>query len=999
MSQLDASYLTGSGSVIGDDRFPPPDKPGSISLGVAPAPAGGVSWKQEPIAAPAKRGWDWIYHSLWMASDGAKESCKVNIPSTVLFHLGDPRRWIETDDNGRAVRRLFPAPPKRAGGGKAVVRELRLRACWDGLLRFSEKMRRQGAGSPDKPRPVVVAWYRDGGKELLDVESWSRLMGHRNWTQQLIALQGYVHASSVNHGVYTAGTLMHDSQIPSENRALDALTKGMAKYCEGAYARAAESSENNRSIRNEPAINIPRLRVVKIKSSYILDPSGKLWLSHCEDVITQDMAAPAPDPVAQVALSAQIAATAESELRTLLRQATNRGVSVQTSFEHFDPKKRGEVSPEDFVTGMRKLGLALPPAAAEMFLSRIAVNRNGNIGLEEFSSFVFEAFALAYPDRGGTADSDIMMDSSPVSRHASRRVLGTESNRGGAADRSPLQSTSSLGGVRSMARAESIEAEEAKYRAEMDLKRTISKIEDGVSSAQVSLSKTHVRLVEFKQEDMLPSWARDSTHDTLAQLQQAERDIMTGKRKSVFGGSMLDPLGPVTSGDEAVLNAMQATDGPDEAGQPGSMNGGEGIAGSEKSDDDALTLPDATSLRHSHPLDIPVQGVDDLPEDVDVFEVDKETTMLFKIVALPGVGGFDGVAKGKYSEAVAAAAAGVSRNIAILPGQDHLSIVLIPDFMETLDSMFDRVKFLFVRFPQLRVLMLQFPGQPGTRYRRSDCLNNKFLAKCLRSFLEHLRRERLWHWEPRAEIGRSDQEVMDDALRRPMLLIANGNGANVVAYYTIFHMRQDPTSPLAQTLRASMFVNAFAYLDKVLTRNIKRCVQLCFRAAHAERMQNLCQMFFSQKYVDTISRASALARFYGTRHVPVSMAQEGHDIDTAILHLLKGALEHIDLRPYLERMTIPVLFVHSSENVFVLPSHVETFLEAVGGMEKSAESIEKCLASRRDRMAMHISYLRAGHVVFEERDQAMRMIMERLTMVLKRAVNQPPRRWCAGNVK
>ena len=81
---------------------------------------------------------------------------------------------------------------------------------------------------------------------------------------------------------------------------------------------------------------------------------------------------------------------------------------------------------------------------------------------------------------------------------------------------------------------------------------------------------------------------------------------------------MLDPLGPVTSGDEAVLNALQATDGPDEAGQPGSMNGGEGIAGSEKSDDDALTLPDATSLRHSHPLDIPVQGVDDLPEDVDV---------------------------------------------------------------------------------------------------------------------------------------------------------------------------------------------------------------------------------------------------------------------------------------------------------------------------------------------------------------------------------------------
>jgi hypothetical protein len=934
-----------------------------------------ASWKQEPLAAPARRGFDWIYHSLWMASDGSKAACQVNVPSTVLFHAGEPKRWIETDDNGRAVRRLFPSPPKRTGGGKAVVRELRLRATWDGLLRFSEKMRRMGVGSPDKPRPVVIAWYRDGGKELLDVETWSRLMGHRNWTSQLIALQGYVHASSTSEGKYTAGTLMQDSSIASSNPALDTLTKSLAQYCEGAYQRAAEATEQKRNVRGEPSVSIPRIRVVRMKSSYIVDPSGKLWLSHCEDVITQDMAAPAPDPVAQVALSAELAATAESELRTLLRQAANRGVSVQTSFEHFDAKKKGEVSTTEFVQGMRKLGLALPPAAAEMFLSRMALNKSGRIGIEEFSAFVFEAFALAYPDRAGTADADILMQSSPVSRHATTRKeeldMRSLSNDLANGIASPLKTSSSLGGIRSLARAESAETD---FRANLEQGSAIP-ISNNVSTGSLQRAKKVPRHRGGQKDgELLPSWARDSTREVLETLQQAERDIASGKRRSVFG-NMLDPMGPVEAGDDAVLDAEGGEIAEEKDGESKAI---EAIEEKEEVKEPEDSASEAGSLGIGQ-LEIPQQQDDDLPEDVEVFEIDEETTMLYKIITLPSVSGFDGIAKGKYSEAVAAAAAGLLRNIAVIPGQDHLSLILVPDFMETMESMFDRVKFLFVRYPHLRILMIQFPGQPGTRYRRSDKLNNKYLANCFFLFMRNLRTQRMWHWKPRPGVGMGEDEVMEDAVRRPMLLVGNGNGANVVAYYVIFHMRQDPQTPLASTLRAAMFVNAFAYLDKNLNRSLKRFIRLCSRAAHAERMQNLCQMFFSQRYLNDVSRSTALERFYSTRHVPVSMAQEGHDIDTAILSLLRGALDHVDLRPYLERMTLPVLLIQSSENVFVLPTHAETFLEAVGGADRAAESIEKCLATRKDRMAMHVSYLRSGHVVYQERDQAMHMIMERLT--------------------
>ena len=140
MSQYDATYLTGENnddtgediaSIASSERtgisLPPAQLLSSVNL------QGPVSWKQEPLAAPTRRGWDWIYHSLWMASDGAKAACKVNVPSTVLFHAGEPRRWIQTDDNGRAVRRQFPQPPKSSGGGRSIVREIRLRGVWDAM--------------------------------------------------------------------------------------------------------------------------------------------------------------------------------------------------------------------------------------------------------------------------------------------------------------------------------------------------------------------------------------------------------------------------------------------------------------------------------------------------------------------------------------------------------------------------------------------------------------------------------------------------------------------------------------------------------------------------------------------------------------------------------------------------------------------------------------------------------------------------------------------------
>lgn len=417
-------------------------------------------WKQEPMTAPVTLPWDWTFKSLWTATEQAtrqRKAPELNVPSTILFHSGDPTHWLSTDlKSGRLIRVGFPKPPKSSGGGKQASRELRLRAAWDGLLRFSEQMRtdgvrpssrrtkkdrkgtkankdtkdtkdnKDGHSSDPTKEPIVVAWYRDGGHELLTLETWSRLMGHRTWRIQLAALQGYVHPSTTMTGNYVALQQIdpRTRALPMKNPAMDAMSRKLAQYCESAHTHPLPGTDDR----------APSLRVIKLQAEYTIDANGKLWYSHSSSVVGQEMAPPAPDPVQQAALSVQMAAEAEGKLRQLLRMAANRGVDLDTSFRHFDPDGKGAAHPGQFVAGIRKLGIALPPAAAELLLARIGRNGDGLITVEDFGAFVYEAFALAFPERSGTAESSLYMDSAPVdpARMGSAGSAGTVGTVGSA---------------------------------------------------------------------------------------------------------------------------------------------------------------------------------------------------------------------------------------------------------------------------------------------------------------------------------------------------------------------------------------------------------------------------------------------------------------------------------------------------------------------------------------------------------------------------------------
>lgn len=59
------------------------------------------------------------------------------------------------------------------------------------------------------------------------------------------------------------------------------------------------------------------------------------------------------------------------ELRSILRLAAMRGLSIDQSFQHFDSKGMGYVDLDDLVDGLARLGLGVSGSAAEILMSMI----------------------------------------------------------------------------------------------------------------------------------------------------------------------------------------------------------------------------------------------------------------------------------------------------------------------------------------------------------------------------------------------------------------------------------------------------------------------------------------------------------------------------------------------------------------------------------------------------------------------------------------------------
>ena len=70
---------------------------------------------QPPPEDPSKQAFDWFFSTLWLGCGRVDRKCRINIPDTVLFAGGEPRKWITSASgtHGGVVSRLnFSKPSK-----------------------------------------------------------------------------------------------------------------------------------------------------------------------------------------------------------------------------------------------------------------------------------------------------------------------------------------------------------------------------------------------------------------------------------------------------------------------------------------------------------------------------------------------------------------------------------------------------------------------------------------------------------------------------------------------------------------------------------------------------------------------------------------------------------------------------------------------------------------------------------------------------------------------
>ena len=238
-----------------------------------------------------------------------------------------------------------------------------------------------GEGKHAQPT-FCVAWYRDGGSEELDLETLDSLKRHTDWRLQLAGLQDYIQPEQVLSGSFAPdnGTFTDVSQIILQP--LDALSRSLAEHLEVSMLSASSADQR----RNGPGGG-RKQRISFMRAQFVVDGGGLLWFMHCEELRVESEAedtahAGGPDSVAarrlREAKALEDAMEVGLKLRELLLTAARTGVSVSSSFDHFDRHGTGVVDPDDFAEGLSHLGFSLAPFSVQKLMEMVCVGSVGN---------------------------------------------------------------------------------------------------------------------------------------------------------------------------------------------------------------------------------------------------------------------------------------------------------------------------------------------------------------------------------------------------------------------------------------------------------------------------------------------------------------------------------------------------------------------------------------------------------------------------------------------
>ena len=315
----------------------------------------------------------------------------------------------------------------------------------------------------------------------------------------------------------------------------------------------------------------------------------------------------------------------------------------------------------------------------------------------------------------------------------------------------------------------------------------------------------------------------------------------------------------------------------------------------------------------------------------------------------------------------------------------NTNFIVLHDFFDTFEGSQILFQRLVKRFVGCQVLVFNQPGQSESRWKpanpsaaeqkymsndqqqqqqREPVLNNTTCADKLHELLQNL--------EESGEFVTSAQ---------PFYLLGIGNGANVA---TAFSLRYGDTRDYASTLRSLVLVNGFAHVDNQLAAVLHSSINVfsCFPETRPDLpISYFTRFLFSDSYLQKIDPNLVLNIYTAVAN---NITLGGR------IAICKGALRHVDLRPRLPEIQVPIIIVQSTENVLVAPTNVDPYLEGRSVMHlwshqhngegmnpRAHKQLQDTLMGASGRNAF-VMWLNAGHEARQECKPAILDLLTRL---------------------
>ena len=271
------------------------------------------------------------------------------------------------------------------------------------------------------------------------------------------------------------------------------------------------------------------------------------------------------------------------------------------------------------------------------------------------------------------------------------------------------------------------------------------------------------------------------------------------------------------------------------------------------------------------------------------------------------------------------------------------NLVVCHDAFDTLERMSILLSDLVVKYPGVRILLWNYPGQAFTSFADDAVLNNEYLALCLDKLLRHV--------GPEGSIRRFDSEM-------PFYLLGYGIGGSVAS---CFAAKSPPPG-----LRGLVLVNSLSHVDTHYASVIHDCTNV-FGCAPETRpdlpVYFYSRFIFSKSYLVQTSAPLAL-NLYTAVHNPITIRGR--------LRLCLGMLANVDTRPLLGDISAPIISVHGDQDELIRPLHAKSYLEG----RNASKTIHTALKGVGKRTC--ILMVKGGHELFQEKKKQMVGVIEQL---------------------